>query len=101
MALLSSGAHDFDRELPMTATLEFTENTTITSLVLAAQLGDMTAFGRLCTHYERTIYAIALRRLNNHAEAQELVQEVFVQAMEKLHQLRQPECVGGWFPFDC
>ena len=34
--------------------------------------------------------------MNNHAKAQELCQEVFVQALEKLDQLRQPECFPGW-----
>jgi RNA polymerase sigma-70 factor (ECF subfamily) len=67
-----------------------------TSLVIAAQAGDRDAFGRLAQRYERAVYATALRRLNNHAEAQEVAQEVFVKALEKLHQLRQPECFGGW-----
>ena len=45
---------------------------------------------------ERAVYAIALRRLGNHAEAQELAQEVFLQALEKLDQLREPCAFGGW-----
>lgn len=65
-------------------------------LVLAAQRGDRDAFGQLAVRYERTVYAIAVRRLNNHAEAQELCQEVFVKALQKLDQLREPECFGGW-----
>ena len=65
-------------------------------LVLAAQQGDREAFGQLVERYERAVYATAFRRLNNHAEAQELAQEVFVKAMERIDQLRQPECFGGW-----
>jgi RNA polymerase sigma-70 factor, ECF subfamily len=71
-------------------------NSELISLVCAAQLGDREAFGELVERFERTIYAIAYRRLANHAEAQEMVQEVFVQALEKLDQLRQPECFPGW-----
>jgi len=67
-----------------------------TSLVLSAQQGDREAFGELAERYERVVYSIALRRLNNHAEAQELCQEVFVKAMQKLDQLREPEAFGGW-----
>jgi RNA polymerase sigma-70 factor, ECF subfamily len=65
-------------------------------LVCAAQAGDREAFGVLVERYERAVYTAAFRRLGNHAEAQELSQEVFVQALRKIGQLRQPECFGGW-----
>ena len=64
--------------------------------VLAAQAGDRDAFGQLVERYQGSVYAMALRKLNNHAEAQELCQEVFVQALQKLEQLREPACFGGW-----
>lgn len=79
------------------ATLEITEEKAqLIELVVAAQRGDRLAFGDLVERYERAVYATALRRLGNDAEAQELVQEVFVQAMRKLEQLREPGCFGGW-----
>ena len=78
------------------STQQLLEEDTETSLVLAAQQGDREAFGRLVLRYERSVYATAYRRLNNHAEAQEVCQEVFVKAMEKIGQLRVPECFGGW-----
>jgi RNA polymerase sigma-70 factor (ECF subfamily) len=65
-------------------------------LVLRAQAGDREAFGRLVERYERAVFATALRRLSNYAEAEELCQDVFVQALAKLDQLRQPECFGSW-----
>ena len=65
-------------------------------LVLEAQAGDRAAFGRLCVRYERMVYSVALARLGNHAESQELCQEVFMHALEKIDQLREPECFGGW-----
>ncbi|HVW38855.1 MAG TPA: sigma-70 family RNA polymerase sigma factor [Pirellulales bacterium] len=64
--------------------------------VRAAQAGDREAFGELVERFERSVYASALRRLGNHVEAQELTQEVFVQALRKIGQLREPECFGGW-----
>jgi RNA polymerase sigma-70 factor, ECF subfamily len=65
-------------------------------LVLAAQDGDRDAFGTLVERYERAVFHTALRKTGDTDEAQELVQEVFVQALRKLTQLRQPECFGGW-----
>jgi RNA polymerase sigma-70 factor (ECF subfamily) len=65
-------------------------------LVLAAQRGDRQAFGELFERFERTVFAIALRRLGNYNEAQELTQDVFVQAMTKLDQLREPQAFAGW-----
>ncbi|MBX7073551.1 MAG: sigma-70 family RNA polymerase sigma factor [Pirellulales bacterium] len=77
-------------------TLEPLEEQTVGQLVLAAQDGDRDAFGELVRRFEQAVLAIALRRLKNYAEAQELSQEVFVQALRKLDQLREPECFGGW-----
>ena len=69
---------------------------TVAELVRAAQAGDRDAFGELYRRFERVILAITQRRLGNFAEAQELCQDVFVQAMEKIDQLRVPECFAGW-----
>jgi RNA polymerase sigma-70 factor (ECF subfamily) len=65
-------------------------------LVRAAQSGSRAAFGELFERFQPTIFAIAMRRLGNTADAQELVQDVFLQAMTKLDQLRTPECFIGW-----
>lgn len=65
-------------------------------LVRAAQAGDRHAFGALFERYHRAVTAIAFRRLKNFDAAQELRQEVFIQAMQKLDQLRTPECFGSW-----
>jgi RNA polymerase sigma-70 factor (ECF subfamily) len=82
----------------MNATLSAIEDepTTLEFLVDAAQAGDREAFGELVTRFEGMVYAIAFRRLGNHAEAQELSQEVFVKAMQKIEQLQAPAAFGGW-----
>ena len=69
---------------------------TTAELVIAAQAGDQTAFGLLYERFQPVVLAIAMRRLRNMTDAQELSQDVFVQAMQKLTQLRQPECFPGW-----
>jgi len=73
-----------------------TERESITALVRAAQLGDRQAFNDLYDRYHRAVYVVVVRRLGNDAEAQELCQEVFIQAMQKIGQLQNPECFGGW-----
>jgi RNA polymerase sigma-70 factor, ECF subfamily len=66
------------------------------SLVRAAQDGDRAAFGELFAQFERSVMAVALRRLGDYNEAEELCQDVFVQALTKIHQLREPLSFGGW-----
>ena len=65
-------------------------------LVIRAQGGDRDAMGELFNRYRQHVFAIALRRLGDENEAQELCQEVFLQAIQKLDQLRDPECFAGW-----
>lgn len=69
---------------------------TVADLVLATQQGDRDAFGMLFQRYRNQVLANAFRRLGNHAEAQELCQEVFLQALQKIGQLREPACFAGW-----
>ena len=72
------------------------EKKEIIHLVSAAQNGDRAAFGELFLRYERHVFGVAMRRLGEFNDAQELAQEVFIKAMDKINQLRQPECFGGW-----
>jgi len=50
----------------------------IMELVRRAQQGDREAYGELATRFQPTVYALALARLRNPTEAQELAQEVFL-----------------------
>ena len=68
----------------------------ITVLVDKAKLGDRVAYGELVTRFQGSVYAMALARVRNPLEAQELAQDVFVHAMRKLPQLRDPRCFAGW-----
>src|SRR5437016_4477445 len=68
----------------------------ITELVLRAQAGDRGAYGELVERFQPAVYAVALARLRNPNEAQELAQEVFIHGMTKLAQLRDPRCFAGW-----
>jgi RNA polymerase sigma-70 factor (ECF subfamily) len=68
----------------------------VIELVLQAQAGNREAYGELVERFQPTVYAVALARLRNPTEAQELTQEVFLHGMRKLPQLRDPHCFAGW-----
>jgi RNA polymerase sigma-70 factor (ECF subfamily) len=70
--------------------------TTTAELVRAAQAGDNDAFGELVSRFERMVQAVCFQRLRNHAEAQEAAQEVFIKALQKLGQLKEPAAFAGW-----
>src|SRR5262249_61150119 len=68
----------------------------VTVLVERAQAGDRAAYGELVRRFQGSVYAMALTRVHDPVEAQELAQEVFVHGMRKLPQLRDPRCFAGW-----
>lgn len=72
------------------------EDTQLITLVQLAQSGDREAFGELVSEFESTVFAITMRRLRNRSEAAEVTQEVFLRAMRKIDQLREPERFVGW-----
>jgi RNA polymerase sigma-70 factor (ECF subfamily) len=80
----------------MNAYTPINNDTPLIEVVTRAQRGDRAAFGELFVRFEKHVYAIALRRLRNHSEAQELTQDVFIQVMRKLAQLRDPASFAGW-----
>jgi len=63
--------------------------------VAAARSGDRGAFARLHARYARMVHGILLARVRT-CEADDLVQEVFMIALEKLADLREDAAFGGW-----
>jgi RNA polymerase sigma-70 factor (ECF subfamily) len=64
-------------------------------LVRAAQTGSRDAFGLLYQRFAGYVYAILVARLSPDAAA-DLVQDVFVQALERIGSLRDPAAFPGW-----
>ncbi len=64
-------------------------------LVRAAQAGDRGAFGLLYDRYGRVVHAIVLARIPP-AEVDDVVQEVFLTALDHLAGLRDPAAFPGW-----
>jgi RNA polymerase sigma-70 factor (ECF subfamily) len=63
--------------------------------VRQAQADDRAAFGVLYERFSRYVHGILLARLPAD-EASDLVQDVFLQAMERLGTLREPRAFAGW-----
>jgi RNA polymerase sigma-70 factor (ECF subfamily) len=63
--------------------------------VLAARDGDRDAFGRLYERHVRMVHGILLARAPR-AEVDDLVHEVFLQAMRRLPSLRDPAAFPPW-----
>lgn len=70
--------------------------TSIADLVCQAQAGDRGAMDQIYCRYQQHVLSIAYKRLGNWDEAQELSQDVFIQAFRRLDQLQEPEAFGGW-----
>ena len=64
-------------------------------LVAAAREGDRAAFGRLYDRFAPMVHAVLLTRVRR-ADVDDLVQDVFLQAMRRLGSLRKPEAFGPW-----
>ena len=64
-------------------------------LVRAARAGDERAFGTLYERYARVIHGVLLARAPK-ADVEDLVQDVFLSAWNRLESLRDPAAFGGW-----
>ena len=67
----------------------------VAEVVRSAQAGDRVAFGVLYEHFSGYVYAILLAQLP-HEDAADLVQDVFMVALERLGSLREPAAFPGW-----
>jgi RNA polymerase sigma-70 factor (ECF subfamily) len=65
------------------------------SLVVSAQQGDRAAFAGLHARYARMVHAILVTRVPL-ADADDLVQDVFVTAMTRIGDLRDGGAFGAW-----
>ncbi len=68
----------------------------IAELVLNARKGDKSAFTELVRAYENAAYATALTYVPRVEDAQDIVQDAFINAYCKLARLREPERFGTW-----
>ncbi len=65
-------------------------------LVQRALRGDADAFATLTEQYAESVFALSYGRLLHHADAEDVTQETFLRAYEKLGQLRDLDRFEGW-----
>ncbi len=65
------------------------------ALVEAAQAGDRAAFGMLYERYGAMVHGVLIARIP-YDEVEDLVQDVFLVALERLRTLRNPAAFAGW-----
>jgi RNA polymerase sigma-70 factor (ECF subfamily) len=65
-------------------------------LIRAVSAGDRAAYGVLYDWYAPLVRAVCHDYTQNLADAQDLAQDVFLRAYQRLGELRQPESFGPW-----
>ncbi len=66
------------------------------ALIEAAQDGDDSAFEKLIVLFQDRIYAVAWQLMQDHDEAQDLAQEVFISCYRNLKRFRAESRLGTW-----
>jgi RNA polymerase sigma-70 factor, ECF subfamily len=64
-------------------------------LIRAARYGDRSAFGELYKRYAPMVHGLILARVSPN-QTEDMVQDVFLRAMTRLHSLREDHHFGGW-----
>jgi RNA polymerase sigma-70 factor (ECF subfamily) len=67
-----------------------------TQLVRRAKNGDPAAFAQLVEKYSGRIYNLALRMMRNREDAEDILQETFLSAYEKLHTFDERSTFYTW-----
>lgn len=67
------------------------------TLIVAAQARDQAAFGELVRRRQGWARALLRKMCSNHAEADDLAQEAFIKAWDKMADLETPAAFPGWF----
>ncbi|MCX7706287.1 MAG: RNA polymerase sigma factor [bacterium] len=65
----------------------------ITRILQQKGIGDFEEFVR---KYEKMVYGIAYKFLNNHQDAQDATQETFLIAFKKMKSLKKPNSLNAW-----
>lgn len=67
------------------------------ALIVAAQAKNQAAFGELVKRRQGWARALLRRMCRSHAEADDLAQEAFIKAWDRIRDLETPAAFPGWF----
>jgi len=76
--------------------LELTANTIRDELVERCKRGDPQSFQQLYRQYSKAMYNTSLRIVNNTADAEDVLQESFLDAFRSLHDFHYRSTFGAW-----
>lgn len=79
-----------------TAVLAENETSSDAQLVMLAKDGELSAFERLVKRYERVVYSMARRMLQNEQDAEDVTQQAFFSALEHLDSFREEASFKTW-----
>ena len=65
-------------------------------LIHAVLTGDDAAFNTLVEKYQKSVHALVWRKIGDFHYAEEITQDTFIQAYDKLSTLRNPDQFAGW-----
>ena len=65
-------------------------------LIHSILLGDEHAFSILVKKYQKSVHALAWRKIGDFHIAEEITQDTFLQAHKKLASLKNPSQFAGW-----
>jgi RNA polymerase sigma-70 factor (ECF subfamily) len=65
-------------------------------LIEACQRGDREAFDRLVERHQRDVYRLCFRYVNNHEDANDLAQDVFLKAWRAIGRFRGDSAFSTW-----
>src|SRR5207247_8887647 len=65
-------------------------------LIARAQSGDVEAFCKLAASHQRSLYVLALKYSGNHHDAEDLTQEVMLNAYRSIHQFKGISSLHTW-----
>jgi len=85
-----------DNSLTASLTMSSKETDMDVALVDRYLSGDMSAFDELMIRYERQIYRVCYRFVDNRDDAMDLAQEVFIKAFEHLPTFRRESSLKTW-----
>jgi len=92
LRLRAPAVNDIDQSSP----LRPKSKSAISEVISKAQRGDPIAFERLYHLYKRRVYWICIRMVANAAEAEDLLQETFLQVFRKIGTFRGEAAFSTW-----
>ena len=65
-------------------------------LIQRTLAGDDSAFSELVEKYQKQIHALAWRKIGDFHTAEDITQDTFLKAYQRLHALKEPQRFSGW-----